>query len=247
MPPRLGITPDGDRRVHFFDIADNVGKVRFRVTLDRFRIIFIRAGFGLNPDGNTLIGGERFISDGDRFVPQRPSHITDGNIAVTAVTAVPLVSSRQRGATDGDTVVGFREGTVAECHGVFTECPVVIDVGPCGVGIAVQIVAGRLMIIGTYAKIPECQSVMLQFLADFIRNVIIEENTIRNRLRKTRRPIFRFRTGDFSAVGNLVKQIFGNFVLDFVFFLLCQSLYICRASRQKRRYDKDGKQAVFDA
>ena len=31
MPPRLGITPDGDRRVHFCDIADNVGEFRCRV------------------------------------------------------------------------------------------------------------------------------------------------------------------------------------------------------------------------
>nr|WP_277200404.1 hypothetical protein [Veillonella seminalis] len=202
----------------------------------------------MNPDGNTLIGGDCFISDRDRFITQRPSHITDGNIAVTAVTAVPLVSSRQRGAADGDTVVGFREGTVAECHGVFTECPVVIDVGPFGVAYrSRQIITIRFSVVRTYRKIFESESVLFQFLADFIRNVIIVENTIRNRLRKTRRPILRFRTGDFSAVGNLVKQILGNFVLDFVFFLLCQSLYICRASRQKRRHDKDGKQAVFDA
>ena len=201
----------------------------------------------MNPDGNALVGRDCFISDGDRFIPQRPSTVTDGNITVTAVTVVPMVSPRQGLAADGDTVFGFRKRTVAECHGVRTECPVVIDVGPVGISIAIQIVALRFNVVRTYAKILERQSVMLQFLADFIRNVIIVENTIRNRLRKTRRPILRFRTGDFSAVGNLVKQIFGNFVLDFVFFLLCQSLYICRASRQKRRHDKDGKQAVFDA
>ena len=103
------------------------------------------------------------------------------------------------------------------------------------------------MILRTYAKIPERQSVMLQLLADFIRNVRIVENTVCNRIRKIRGPVLRFRTGDFSAVGNLIKQIFGDFVLDFLFFLLCQRLYICHASRQKCRHDKDGKQAVFDA
>ena len=83
------------------------------------------------------------------------------------------------------------------------------------------------MILGTYAKIPERQSVIFQFLADFTRNVIRVENTIRNRIRKVRGTARRVHTGDFSAVGNLIKQIFG----DFLFFLLCQRLYICHASR----------------
>ncbi len=89
----------------------------------------------------------------------------------------------------------------------------------------------------------ECQSVLLQFLADFTRNVRIVENTICNRLGK----VFRLRTGDFIAIQDFGNQIFGNLGFDFVFFLLCQRLYICHASRQKRRHDKSGKQAVFDA
>ena len=198
----------------------------------------------MNPDGNTLVGGECFISDGDRFIPQRPSHITDGNITVTAVTAIPLVSSRQRGATDGDTVVGFRERTVAERHGVLTECPIVIDIGPFGVAYrARQIITIRFSVVRTYGKIPERQAVIFQLLADFIRNVRIVENTICNRLGK----VFRLRTGDFIAIQDFGNQIFGNLGFDFVFFLLCQRLYICHASRQKRRHDKSGKQAVFDA
>ena len=197
----------------------------------------------MNPDGNALVGGECFISDGDRFIPQRPSHITDGNITVTAVIAIPLGSSRQRGATDGDTVFGFREGTVAECHGVRAECPVVIDVGPFGVGIAVQIVARRFNVVRTYGKIPERQAVIFQLLADFIRNVRIVVNTIRNRLRK----VFRLRTGDFIAIQDFGNQILGNLGFDFIFFLLRQRLYICHASRQKRGRHKSGKQAVLNA
>ena len=103
------------------------------------------------------------------------------------------------------------------------------------------------MILGTHAKIPECQSVMLQFLADFTRNVIRVENTIRNGIRKVRGPARRVHTGNFSAVSNLVKQILGDFVLDFIFFLLCQRLYICHASRQKRSRHKSRKQAVLNA
>ena len=169
--------------------------------------------------------------------------VADGNAAITAVIALPQGSSCQSRTSDGNAVLSFREGTIAERHGVRTECPVVIDVGPVFVGIAFQIIAGRFIIIGTHAKIPECQSVLLQFLADFTRNVIIVENTIRNGNRKIRGPARRVHTGDFSAVGNLVKQIF----CDFLFFLLCQRLYICHAARQKRRHDKSGKQAVFDA
>ena len=196
------------------------------------------------------MNGTRVISDGNRFIPQRPSRIADSDAAVTAVTAVPQGSSCQSRTSDGNAVLSFREGTIAERHGVRTECPVVIDVGPgvIGVvrvefGIAFQIVTGRFNVVRTYAKIPERQSVMLQFLSDFIRNVIIGENTSRNRIRKVRGPVLRFRTGNFSAVSNLVKQIF----CDFLFFLLCQRLYICHAARQKRRHDKSGKQAVFDA
>ena len=189
------------------------------------------------------MNGTRVISDGNRFIPQRPSRIADSDAAVTAVTAVPQGSSCQSRTSDGNAVLSFREGTIAECHGVRTECPVVIDVGPVFVGIAFQIIAGRLNIVRTYAKIPKRQSVLFQLRADLARNVIIVENTIRNRIRKVRGPVVRFCTGDFSAVGNLVKQIF----CDFLFFLLCQRLYICHASRQKCRHDKSGKQAVFDA
>ena len=140
--------------------------------------------------------------------------IADSDAAVTAVIALPQGSSCQSRTSDGNAVFGFRERTIAECHGVRTECPVVIDVGPgvIGVvrvefGIAFQIVTGRFNVVRTHAKIPERQSVMFQFLSDFTRNVIIVENTIRNRIRKVRGPVLRFRTGDFSAVGNLVKQI----------------------------------------
>ena len=170
--------------------------------------------------------------------------VADGNAAVTAVIILsPLGSPRQGGTTDGNAVLSFREGTIAERHGVRTECPVVINVGPVGFSIAFQIVAGRFNVVRTYAKIPERQSVLFQLLADFIRNVIRVENTIRNRIRKVRGPVLRFRTGDFSAVSNLVKQILG----DFLFFLLRQRLYICHAARQKRRRHKSGKQAVLNA
>ena len=242
----FGIDTDGNRTHFIPKVTSHVGQFRFRVILNRltrFRckvgsgrpvrgvIIFVQAGFGLNPDGNTFMNGTRVVTDGDRLIAQCPGMVADSDAAVTAVIALPQGSPCQGGTTDGNAVLSFREGTIAERHGVRTECPVVIDVGPVFVGIAFQIIAGRFIIIGTYAKIPERQSVIFQLLANFIRNVRIVENTIRNGIRKIRGPARRVHTGDFSAVGNLIKQIFGDFVLDFLFFLLCQCLYICDAAR----------------
>ncbi|MDU7053886.1 MAG: hypothetical protein E6330_08215 [Dialister sp.] len=171
--------------------------------------------------------------------------VADGNAAITAVIALPQGSSCQSRTSDGNAVLSFREGTIAECHGVRTECPVVIDVGPVFVGIAFQIIAGRFIIIGTHAKIPERQSLLLHLLADFARNVGSGLNTKCNCPGNGLDPACH--AGNFTAVDNLVKQISGDFVLDFLFFLWCQRLYICHAARQKRRHDKSGKQAVFDA
>ena len=180
------------------------------------------------------MNGARGVPDGDRFIPQCPRTVTDSNAAVTTVTAVALfVSPRQGGTTDGNAVFGFREGTITERHGVRTECPVVIDVGPASLvlavhfAIAVQIVTARFNVVRTYGKILARQSFFDHLIADCGRNLIKVLNPIRNCIRKVRGAARRVHTGDFSAVGNLIKQIFG----DFLFFLLCQRLYICHASR----------------
>ena len=140
---------------------------------------------------------------------------------------------------------GFREGTIAERHGVRTECPVVINVGPCGFGIAVQIATGRFNVVRTYAKILARQSAFDHLIADCGRNIIKVLNPIRNRPGNGIDPTCH--AGNFIAVHNLGKQISGNLGFDFVFFLLRQRLYICHAARQKCRRHKSGKQAVLNA
>ncbi len=171
--------------------------------------------------------------------------VADGNAAITAVIALPQGSSCQSRTSDGNAVLSFREGTIAECHGVRTECPVVIDVGPLSIGIFFQIIAGRLNIVRTYGKILARQSVFDHLIADCGRNIIKVLNPIRNRPGNGIDPTCH--AGNFIAVHNLGKQISGNLGFDFIFFLLRQRLYICHAARQKRRHDKSGKQAVFDA